>query len=100
VRKGHPIRFAEEMGDQMRAFFVAPLEREYFDEWMNYLAAIYSLEISETRREATFEALQRANFTNAELGIAGDHIVANNERFPVPSHFIACPELGRYQGKS
>ncbi len=99
AKRSHPIQFAEAMGETaMKEFFVAVVDRDYFDEWLGWLAAIFGVEISAERANATFGALVNAKFTNAELGIAGDWIVTHNERFPVPAHFLACPQLARNAG--
>lgn len=92
----HPRKLVEGMTPaEMAAFFDQAIDRDYFDTWIQWIAGAVDFSPSDERSAVLFDALTQARFTNAEIGIAGDYIVANNERFPVPSHFIRCPDLGR-----
>jgi hypothetical protein len=97
----HPRDFADLLPDQEQAkFFSEPLKREYFEEWVAWLATLFDATPSHERRAAYFSALTSARFTNAEMGRAGDYIALHNERFPAVAHFVQCPDLGRNHFKS
>lgn len=85
--------------DARNEFYVAPLDRDYFDAWVDWIATTLDPVPPQKRRDVLFEILSQASFTNAEMGLAGDWIVKHNERFPVPAHFLGCPELGRNAGR-
>lgn len=100
ARRDHP-RDELEAGialeaDRM-AFYAAPMDQSYFENWIAYLSAAFDFSASEQRINALFEALRKRGFTNAELGGAGDWIVGHCERFPGPAHFLNCPEISRNQ---
>lgn len=97
TRVKHPRNDLEAMPEvELKAFMVAPIDRDYFEGWASWLRAVFDFTASEERIDALFDALKTAKFTNAELGLAGDWIVGHNERFPVPAHFLNCPALARH----
>lgn len=96
--EGHPRSMLDRLGDNeeaLGAFFQLPLERDWFDAWITYLAEIFEYTPSAERVRGLYTALVDNGFTNAEMSLSGDWVVANCERFPVASHFISSPALSK-----
>lgn len=77
------------------SFHQGQLNPMYFEKCIEEITTAFDFSPPEPRLKGLLSALRKEKFTNAEMGVATDWIIAHCERFPVPAHFINCPELSR-----